>query len=226
MFYIDSADPKEIAWAFSLGLVRGVTTNPLQLKEQPGTWEEKIKLICEAVPRHAGPHGHPVPPISVPLPSSSPSAMLKAVDLYRSWDDRIVMKIPITEMSLGFMHTLREPERAQKYILTNLTAVMSFGQAYAGVLAGARFVSLICGRMKDAGVSDSEVVKQLTQRIRHQQLKTTVIAASLRTPADVNRVLTAGAHVATVTGAVLRKVLRHELTDQMIREFQGSLSDV
>ncbi len=51
------------------------------------------------------------------------------------------------------------------------------------------------------------------------EFKTQVIAASMRHPVHVTEAALAGAHVATVPYDVLKKMLKHNLTDEGIQKF-------
>ena len=64
--------------------------------------------------------------------------------------------------------------------------------------------------------SDGRQVNDLPQRARNMAQ---VIAASLRHPLHVTEAALAGAHVATIPYDVLKKMLRHNLTDAGIQKF-------
>lgn len=233
MFYVDSANPEEIAWAFNLGLVVGVTTNPILLSKVEGKDRaDKIRKVCDAVPltiqrphfvsgqfRSSDDDAHY--PISVQLESQTPALMINEAHRLLSGpsaDKRIVIKVPMTEHGLEVTKEL-----SREGVTVNVTACMSFVQAYSAAMAGASYVSLLCGRIADSSSSSSEAIKQTVQRLRHDARGARVIAASLRDPAAVSRALAAGAHVATVPPGTLRKMLCHAATDKMLAEFREAL---
>lgn len=222
MLYIDSADPNEIAWAFGLGIASGVTTNPVLLGKVPGKDRAgKISAVCDAVPlviQH-GVHAQPVCyPISVQLEGSTPREMLKDAERLRARaDNRLVLKVPFSEFGL---EVTKDLSRSSGNVSVNVTSCMSFAQGFVAAQAGARYVSIIAGRMEDASASSSEAIRQLVSRLRHDGLSTRVIAASLRESSAVTRALCAGAHIATVPCLVMKKMLLNHSTDAMNREFQ------
>jgi transaldolase len=128
-----------------------------------------------------------------------------------------VVKIPFSEAGL-----VAARHFCENNIPCNVTAVMGITQAIAAMASGARYVSVICGRIQDSNGSAGELLKQLIFRIRQEQRSTQVIAASLRQPSDVARALTAGAHIVTVSPEVLRKSLQNPATDQMIADFDAA----
>ncbi len=225
MLYIDSADPNEIAWAFGLGIASGVTTNPILLGKVRGQDRtEKIRAVIAAVP--TGIHrGNAVQsllyPISVQLKSQTPMEMLKEAKELRAAlleDNRLVIKVPFSEFGLEVTKDL-----SRHGFPVNVTSCMSFVQGYAATLAGARYVSIICGRMDDGSASSSEAIRQLTARLQRDRFGTRVIAASLREPGAVSRALCAGAHIATVPYLTMKKMLVSYSTCAMNAEFRTAI---
>jgi transaldolase len=80
-------------------------------------------------------------------------------------------------------------------------------------------VSPFVGRLDDISHTGMDLVKDIVTILRNYDFKTQVIAASIRHPVHVTEAALAGAHVATVPYDVLKKMLKHNLTDEGIRKF-------
>ena len=209
MLFLDSSDPKEVADIHAWGVTSGVTTNPLLFARESGDvdLEARIREIL-AVSRG---------PLSVELTHETEAAMLEEAARYRAWDDRIVIKVPFTEPGLRVIHQL-----AARGVATNATCLMSFPQAYLAALAGATYVSIFSGRVRDMGYDVRPVIADTRDQIDREHLATEIIVGSVRQPADVTEALSAGAHIVTVPPKLLRAMLFNPRTTETIREFNDA----
>jgi transaldolase len=208
--FLDSSDPKEIAEIFSWGVVAGVTTNPLIIsKEAPNAvLEERIKEVIAAS------RGH----VSVELTTETETEMLNEARHYYSWSKhRVCVKVPFSEIGLKVLHQL-----VQEGIPTNVTCLMSFNQAYLAALAGATYVSIFSGRVRDMGYDIRPIIRETRAILDREQLASKLIVGSMRHIMDVNEALQDGAHVPTVPPAILRKMLWNPRTESTIREFNDA----
>jgi transaldolase len=207
MFFLDSSDPKEIHDIFAWGVVSGVTTNPLILAREAGSADLQQR-IQDVLAASTG-------PVSVELIAETEGAMLEEAFAYHAWaPDRIAIKVPFGEAGLRVTHAL-----ARQGVATNVTAVMSFNQAYLAVLAGCTYVSIFSGRVRDMGYDVRPVIAQTREQIDRERLAAKIIIGSVRHFMDVNEALGAGAHIVTVPPPILRKMLHNPKTDETIREF-------
>src|SRR6185369_13785730 len=180
MFFLDSSDPKEIRDIFAWGVVSGVTTNPLILAREAGSADLRAR-IHDVI---ACSHGH----VSVELTSETESAMLEEARVYHAWaPDRVCIKVPFSEAGLRVTHGL-----SRQGVPTNVTAVMSFNQAYLAVLAGCTYVSIFSGRVRDMGYDVRPVIAQTREQIDREKLASKIIIGSVRHFMDVNEALGAG----------------------------------
>lgn len=208
--FLDSSDPKEIAEIFSWGVVSGVTTNPLIIsKEAPDAdLEQRIKEVIAAS------WGH----VSVELTTETETEMLNEARHYHSWNkERVCIKVPFSEIGLKVLHRL-----VQDGVATNVTCLMSFNQAYLAALAGATYVSIFSGRVRDMGYDVRPIVRETRAILDREQLPSKLIVGSMRHIMDVNEALQDGAHVPTVPPAILRKMLWNPRTESTIREFNDA----
>ncbi|NLA27664.1 MAG: fructose-6-phosphate aldolase, partial [Firmicutes bacterium] len=81
------------------------------------------------------------------------------------------------------------------------------------------YVSPFLGRLDDIGHDGVELVREITTIFELHNIKTEVIAASIRHTAHIPAVALAGAHIATIPFKVLRQMFNHPLTDKGIERF-------
>jgi transaldolase len=205
--FIDSSDPKEIKDLFTWGVLSGVTTNPLIIaREAPDAdLGERIREIL------AVSHGD----VSVELTTETEREMIDESLRYHEWDaQRITIKVPFSEIGLRVNHALRKRD-----IKTNVTCLMAMNQAYLAALAGATYVSIFSGRVRDMGYDVRPVITSTRAVIDREGLSSKIIVGSMRHLMDVNEALECGAHVPTVTPPILRKMVWNPRTIETISEF-------
>jgi transaldolase len=210
MFFVDSSDPKEIRDIFAWGVVSGVTTNPLILAREGGgdELEPRIRAVVAAS----------TGPVSVELTTEGEAPMLEEASQYHAWaKERICIKVPFSEAGLRVTHRLQK-----QGVKVNVTCLMSFNQAYLAALAGATYVSIFSGRVRDMGYDVRPVIGQTREQIDREGLAARIIVGSVRHFMDVNEALAAGAHIVTVPPSILRKMLHNPKTEETIREFNAA----
>lgn len=210
--FIDSSDPGEIEELFGWGVLSGVTTNPLLLaKQATGDLGARIRRILEVS------RGD----VAVELTSESVAEMLAEAGEYHAWDPaRICIKVPMSERGLCVVHALR-----QRGVKTNVTCLMAMNQAYLAALAGATYVSIFSGRVRDMGYDVRPIVRATRDVFDREGLAAKIIVGSMRHMMDVNEALEHGAHIPTVTPAILRKMVWNPRTESTIEEFNAAWRD-
>jgi transaldolase len=126
----------------------------------------------------------------------------------------VVVKIPMTDEGLKAVKVC-----SKEGIKTNVTLVFSPNQALLAAKAGATYVSPFVGRLDDISHNGMDLVRDIIKIYSNYGFKTQLIAASMRHPVHVTEAALAGAHIATVPYDVLKKMLRHNLTDEGIKKF-------
>ena len=112
-------------------------------------------------------------------------------------------------------------ELTKKGIKTNVTLVFSLQQALLAAAAGADYVSPFIGRMEDTGADGITLIRDISSVFNLQNIKTKIIAASIRNTYHVHAAALAGAHYATVPPAVLEQLFFHPLTEKGINRFNA-----
>jgi transaldolase len=208
--FIDSSDPKEIKDLFAWGVLSGVTTNPLIIaREAPDA--DLGERIREVLSVSTG-------DVSVELTTETENEMFEESLVYHSWDtQRITIKVPFSETGLRVLHRL-----VKRGIKTNVTCLMAMNQAYLAALAGATYVSIFSGRVRDMGYDVRPVIAATRAVLDREGLRSLIIVGSVRHVMDVNEALEAGAHVPTVTPQVIRKMVWNPRTIETIAEFNNA----
>jgi len=104
-------------------------------------------------------------------------------------------------------------------IKTNVTLIFSANQALLAAKAGATFVSPFIGRLDDNGQEGMRVIEEIMDIFCNYDIETEVIVASIRHPIHVIESARLGADIATVPPDVIRKMIKHPLTDTGIKSF-------
>ncbi|MEM7046403.1 MAG: fructose-6-phosphate aldolase [Pseudomonadota bacterium] len=204
-FFIDTGNTQEIKqWARS-GLLDGVTTNPSLVAKQGVPFAQLIADICKITDG----------PVSAEVTSEDADGMIAQAEILAKIADNVVIKLPLTPAGIQACAHLTD-----KGIQTNVTLCFSVAQALLAAKAGATYVSPFMGRLDDIGHDGVALVADIVAVYAHYpELKTQVLAASIRSPGHVVAVAKAGAHVVTLPPAVLAQLFVHPLTDKGLAAF-------
>mgnify|MGYP001177643232 CR=1 FL=1 len=204
--FLDTANISQIRQAVKLGVISGVTTNPtLVSKEGLGDYKAVVKEICSIV---SG-------PVSAEVVVNEAEAMFRQAREIATWADNVVVKIPSTTQGLEVISAL-----AKENIKVNMTLCFTLNQALLGALAGATYVSPFVGRLDDISCDGMALIKDIVDVYKkYDDLKTEVLAASIRHPQHCVAAAKAGAHIATIPFSVLLQMMEHPLTDIGIARF-------
>ena len=203
--FLDTANVEQIRHGVRMVVVSGVTTNPtINAKEGNADYEALSKEICASV---SG-------PVSVEVLVEGAESMLRQARQIHSWAENVVVKIPATAEGLEVTSLL-----SKEGIKVNMTLCFSLNQAILGALAGAAYVSPFVGRLDDIGTDGIQRLKEIVEVLKSYQLRTEVIAASIRHPMHCVAAAMAGAHIATVPYNVLLQMIQHPMTTAGISRF-------
>ena len=204
-FFVDSADTAEIRDLAATGLVDGVTTNPSLIAKSGRPFLDVIAEICAMV---GG-------PVSAEVAATDHETMLAEGRKLAGLAPNVAVKVPLTPDGLRTCKALSDDG-----VAVNVTLCFSAGQAILAAKAGAAFVSPFAGRLDDIGHDGMALIRDICAiYANYDDLRTRVLAASVRGPAHVIEAAKAGAHVATVPPGVLRQLFRHPLTDAGLEAF-------
>ena len=211
--FIDSANLADIEAALKRGFPAGLTTNPSILaKEEKGDYRQHVKRIIDLLQRYE----YDIP-LSVEVFSADPAEMIaqaeEFVDHFGFYKN-LAIKVPIGWDELAVIRELRRRD-----IQVNCTACMSYNQAVMAALAGANYVSIFFGRVKDMGYDAATIVQQVHRTFREWNTPSQIIVGSIRHIQDINEALQAGADIVTVPPQFFPKLVAHPKTDEAVNQF-------
>ena len=206
--FLDTANIQEIRDGVRLGVISGVTTNPsLAASEGIGSRENYKVAVQEISDILDG-------PISVEVVSLDAEGMVAEGREIAEWIPNPWVKIPSTAAGFEAISTL-----AHDGIKINQTLRFSLNQALLGAQAGSTVVSPFVGRLDDIGQQGMDLVKEIVEVFKTQNIKTEVLAASIRHTLHCTMAAQAGAHIATLPYKILLQMVQHPLTDSGVARF-------
>lgn len=232
--FVDTANLKDIEEALKRGFIRGITTNPSLLSKEPKTeFKKHIERIIGCI-RQYQPGTH----LSVEVFSRDPGEILRQARDFRDafQYDQLSIKVQVGWDELMVIRTLSE-----EGFSVNCTACMSITQAVMAAAAGARYVSLFWGRIRDGGIDAA------SDNIRREKLEkgvldeddfnplrvvgktraildrvypgVEIIVGSIRRVSDIRDAAGAGAHIVTVPPKFFPDMITHFKTDEVVAQF-------
>lgn len=204
-FFIDTADLDEIREANSMGVLDGVTTNPSLMKKAGGAdFHEHIFRICEIVDGD----------VSAEVTATDYDGIMSEGRTLAGIHKNVVVKVPLILDGIKALKSFKE-----EGIRTNCTLCFSPSQALIAAKAGATYISPFIGRVDDMSTNGLELIDQIVTIYQNYGFQTQVLAASIRHPMHVVACAEIGADVATLPLGVIKKLLKHPLTDSGLERF-------
>lgn len=204
LFFLDTADVKQIEQGLDWGMVDGVTTNPSLIAKMGKPYLPTVQEIARLVPG----------PVSGEVLATDTDGMLEQGRRLAALADNVVVKIPLGPAGLKAVRILREDG-----IETNVTLCFSAAQALLAAKAGAAYISPFVGRLDDVGQDGMQLIGEVVEIYDNYDFDTQVLVASIRHPMHVVEAARLGAGVSTIPFGVLEKLYRHPLTDLGLDRF-------
>ena len=214
--YLDTGNLSEIEIFHKMGIIRGVTTNPIILLQEGVTGgmsgiRERTQQIAEMIA--------PLP-ISVEVTSNDRLEMIEQAIKFCEWADNINVKITIHGphgelLNLEVIHELEK----QKNIRVNVTAMMSAQQCFLAAMAGATWVSIFGGRVNNMGYNSCGEITRLRKLLDQFELQAQIIVGSTREILNITEWLEAGAHIVTVSPELLKGMIVHPYSKETVQMF-------
>lgn len=203
-FFIDTANIDDIRSANELGILSGVTTNPSLVAKEGVSFHERLKEITSEVSGS----------VSAEVIAEDAPGMIEEGKELAKIAPNITVKVPMTLEGLKAVKVFFDLG-----IKTNVTLIFNPNQALLAARAGATYVSPFIGRLDDIGQDGMGLVHSISEIFEQHEIKTEIIAASIRNPIHVTDAALNGAHIATIPYNILEQLVKHPLTDQGIEQF-------
>jgi transaldolase len=211
-FFIDTAVLDEIQEAADMGVLDGVTTNPsLMKKVGVQDFHGHIAKICDIVDG----------PVSAEVTATDYEGILSEGREVAKIAPNVVVKVPLILDGIKAIKTF-----SKEGIKTNCTLCFSPTQALVAAKAGATYISPFIGRLDDISSNGMQLIGQIVDMYAVYGYETEVLAASIRHPMHVVECAEYGADVATMPLDVIKKLIKHPLTDNGLAKFLSDWDDL
>ena len=186
-------------------MVDGVTTNPSIIAKSGKDFKKVIEEICQIVPG----------PVSAEVTATEADLMVQEGLTLSKIAKNVTIKVPLTWSGLEACKALSD-----QGIMVNVTLCFSSQQALLAAKAGATFISPFIGRLDDLGEDGMDLIKDIRAIYdNYPNLKTEILAASIRSSDHVRRAAIVGADISTLPPSVLDELVKHPLTDKGLKAF-------
>lgn len=205
LFFLDSANVKEIEELMSFGIVDGITTNPSLIVKEGKDFYELARNICSIV---SG-------PVSLEVSATTFDGMLSEGEKLLNIGEHVVLKLPITWDGIkACKHFAAQGKDV------NMTLCFSSTQALITAKAGAKYVSPFVGRIDDIGHDGLSLIEDIAEVFNnYSNLETHILAASVRNVYHIYQLSKIGVSVVTMAPKVMQQLLEHPLTDIGLKKF-------
>ena len=197
--FLDTAETDVVRKHFKTGLIDGLTTNPTLIRKSGRNHEEVYQEFKDIG----------LTDISMEVIGDTSNMISEGKRLYKKYGKVATIKVPCTPNGL-----LACKELSDEGIRVNVTLIFSASQAILAAKAGATYISPFVGRVEDNSFDGVAVVREIASLYAKQNIKTEVLAASLRDVHSVARCYEDGADIVTMPPAVFEGMYKHILTDK------------
>jgi transaldolase len=203
--FLDTAIVSEIEERLETGLIAGVTTNPTLIKKSGRDPWTVYRDIIELG----------VDDLSIEVFGETYAELLdNSLIVNENYGNVATIKLPCTMDGLKVCKYLTKVG-----IRVNMTLVFSVSQAILCSLAGATYISPFIGRMDDNSLKGLDLIRDIGTIYRKQQIKTKILAASVRDVQSIGRSFGLGADICTIPPKVFDSMASHVLTEKGLEQF-------
>ena len=206
--FLDCSDPELIATAYETGLIDGVTTNPSLMLKAGEDPKHIIKEISSIFPWQAS--------VSAEVVGETADEMLGMAADYLEIGPNITIKVPCTVEGLKACKSLSDED-----VTVNVTLIFTTAQALLAAKAGATYVSPFVGRVFDQHWNGIHLIEEIADVFATHEIKTQVLAASIRDAHQVTDAFRVGADICTLPLPIFYKLYKHILTDKGLELFDA-----
>lgn len=207
-YMFDTANIDEIRYFSEFFPITGVTSNPSIIK-QAGKIDffNHFKEIRKIIGMDKSLH------IQV-ISTDYEGIMAEADTILKNIDDKVFIKVPVTEQGLKAMRALKA-----RGIGVTATAIYTKVQGLLAMEAGADFIAPYFNRMENMDINPREVIGTFAQMIEKYNYPTKIIAASFKNMGQVNAAFECGAQTATVQPALLHDAFKMPAIKKAVDDF-------
>ena len=203
--FLDTAEVKDIEDRVHTGLIGGVTTNPTLIRK---SGRDPWKVYSDII--ELG-----VEDLSIEVMGESSKELISnGMNVNQNYGNVATVKLPCTIEGLKACKHLTKVG-----IRVNMTLVFSVSQAILCSLAGATYISPFVGRMDDNSLCGLGLISDISKVFKKHNIKTDILAASIRTVQSVGTAFELGADICTIPPKIFDEMSKHVLTDVGLEQF-------
>ena len=202
--FLDTAETDVVRKHYKTGLIDGLTTNPTLIRKSGKLHEDVYQEFKDIG----------VTDLSMEVIGSKDNMISEGKRLHKKFGKMATIKVPCTPDGL-----MACKELTDNNIRVNVTLIFSAAQAILAARAGATYISPFVGRVEDNSFDGVAVVREIASLYAKQNIKTEVLAASLRDVHSVSRCYEDGADIVTMPPSIFEKMYKHILTDKGLEQF-------
>ncbi|MEH7386320.1 transaldolase family protein [Bacillus sp. JJ1521] len=204
-YLIDSANQVEIDQSLEMGIC-GVTANPSLYAKENVNFYEFLRINSQ---RNCL--------LTAEVIGDSAEDMLYQAEKINEISNDIIIKLNYSASSLKVAKKLKE-----KGIKTAMTLVFDQNQAMLSVSAGVSYLFLFVARNEEMGVDGLEFVKDVSAIIDSKGYGVEIVAASIRTKYQLQRVAQDADYIA-VPYKLIKESFQHPLTIAGAKQFEKDM---
>ena len=203
--FLDTAIVSDIEERLPTGLIAGITTNPTLIRKSGRDPWKVYRDIVELG----------VDDLSIEVMGDDSKELVRnAMTVHENYGNVATIKLPCTVEGLKACSYLTNID-----VRVNMTLVFSVSQAILCSLAGATYISPFIGRMDDNSLKGLDLIRDIGNIYRKQQIKTQILAPSVRDAQSVGKAFSLGADICTIPPKVFDSMANHVLTDRGLEQF-------
>ncbi|MBI2450055.1 MAG: hypothetical protein HYV47_00805 [Candidatus Nealsonbacteria bacterium] len=212
----DTANLNELEDGLKLGIMSGITTNPVIIAQEPmPTLSPKVDYVnhVKKMAELCKKYGQEVP-ISIMVTETDPEKMFEqAKEFVQQINyNNLNIKVPIGWGEVGIIKKLEDAG-----IKVNVTVGMNEAQVAMAASTNPAYFSIFCGHIKELGGDPFAVIRNSRKLLEGN--KTEIIVGSIKTPKDVVDCFLAGAHIVTAPPSIFKIMAGHLETTRTINFF-------
>jgi transaldolase len=207
--FLLTADPDEVRWGESTGLIDGVMTTPSLLSERFTEPAETLALL-------AG---------SSRLPICASIGAVNAQDIYHQGrelariSEDIIVQVPLVEDAVVAIRRL-----SSDGVRVAAMLVFNAAQALLAAKAGASMVGTALEALEVTGMHGVQMVKEIRAVFDADATPCDILAARPASASQFAECALAGADAVSLSAETLRSLLVHPLTDRGVDEFLSQIA--
>jgi transaldolase len=201
--YLETASVDEVREAMAWRVVDGVFTDPALLAREGKEAAALVQELADLVPG----------PVAVEVTSFGTDEIVEEARLLASLHERVIVRVPCVPAGIPAIAVL-----ADHRVAVDASLCFSVPQALLAAKAGASLISPQVSTMDDAGGDGLTLVSSIMTMLDQFDLKSGVIAGSVRTVGQMAEVARMGADGAAVSLQLLRELAEHPLSERVRRE--------